>query len=235
MLVITSSDAYCSIVTFDPGELGVAMATEDLPDSMKKSKMKKDGVTSAIDRGRDSTPHSERKMNKKKAANDSNEKRSPTAAESETDRATEAGGDGDGGGGKEAKGKRRVMTTLVESFPSPSPTPPPEKTHPQPTPSPTSPRQPAKEETGSTGSTSSAAAAGEDTGSSNSAEKKPRRINFETLSLTSESSYPPSSPPQQGSCDPESKSRDPSSTHSLNIIDKTPSNGVEPMNVQTVE
>lgn len=33
--MVTSSDAYCSIVTFEPGELGVALPAEEYPSSMR--------------------------------------------------------------------------------------------------------------------------------------------------------------------------------------------------------
>jgi hypothetical protein len=262
VLVITSSDAYCSIVTFEPGELGVVIATEDLPESMKKSntvsETKKNGIPllkSPVENGRKSAGSGdaieEGKMNETEALTE------PRATENL--RSVKACGGNSEGGRSEVKGKRRIATTLMETFSSPASTSSnekpltqstnntsiaTEKTQPVIQPdsrsSSTSPEQPATVETrltaGQTSFTTARQASGEKE-TSKSPEKKPRRIQFQTLSqnsnLSSENESQTETPPlclQEGSRDLRPKSCDPGSAHS-----SAGSNEAELMDVQTVE
>lgn len=271
VLVITSSDAYCSIVTFEPGELGVPMATEALPESMKKAKSLSETTRvskSPNENGKKQISNGKGTEQVKKidGKDYTADKRSPTAADSPTSTVSEevvavsgGGGGGEGGskeerregGRREAKGKRRITTTLMASFASPSSSERPLEQRPVNTssekPEPLQPDNPsstsspeqqqpviAREETRLTGQTSSTPPTGDDSrATSNSPTKKPRRIQFQTLSQNSDSNSKPErematetlpSPP--GSCDLVSKSCDPGSAHSTTV---------EPMDVQTVE
>ena len=141
VLVLTSSDAYCSIVTFEPGELGVAVATEKLPASMKREDTAKVNGT-----GNGATRRMVGSSDKKieegmTTARESPDERSGSAGDGE-EKSNERGivereevnrvadGGGAGAGPRESaaarvkKGKRRIRTTLVESFTSPEKTPP---------------------------------------------------------------------------------------------------------------
>ena len=236
------------------------MATEDLPQSMKKSnavsETKKNGITllkSPVESGTKSASNGdtigEGKVNE-------------TEASTEPGRATEnlrdvkAYGGNREGGRREVKGKRKITTTLIEAFSSPASTSfdeksltqstdstsiATEKTRPQPDSrsSSTSPQQPATVETRLTGQTSftTARQAGGEKETSKSPEKKPRRVQFQTLSqnsnLSSENESQTETPPlfiQEGSSDLRPKSCDPGSAHS-----SASSNETELMDVQTVE
>ena len=245
-------------MTFEPTELGVVVATEDLPQSMKKSnavsETKKNGITllkSPVESGMKSAGNGdtieEGKVNK-------------TEASTEPGRATENLGDVKAyggnreGGRREVKGKRKITTTLIEAFSSPASTSSDEKpltqstnstsiatekTQPDSHSSSTSPQQPATVETRLTGQTSftTACQAGGEKETSKSPEKKPRRVQFQTLSqnsnLSSENESQTETPPlfiQEGSRDLRPKSCDPGSAHS-----SASSNEAELMDVQTVE
>ena len=249
-------------MTFEPGELGVVIATEDLPESMKKSnavsETKKNGIPllkSPVENGRKSAGNGdaieEGKMNETEALSE------PRATENLRD--VKACGGNSEGGRSEVKGKRRITTTLMETFSSPASTSSnekpltqstnntsiaTEKTQPVIQPdsrsTSTSPEQPATVETrltaGQTSFTTARQAGGEKE-TSKSPEKKPRRIQFQTLSqnsnLSSENESQTETPPlslQEGSRDLRPKSCDPGSAHS-----SAGSNEAELMDVQTVE
>ena len=238
------------------------MATEDLPQSMKKSnavsETKKNGITllkSPVESSRKSAGNGdtieEGKVNE-------------TEASTEPGRATENLGDVKAyggnreGGRREVKGKRKITTTLIETFSSPASTSSDEKPLTQSTnstsiatektrpliqpdsrSSSTSPGQPATVETRLTGQTSftTARQAGGEKETSKSPEKKPRRVQFQTLSqnsnLSSENESQTETPPlfiQEGSSDLRPQSCDPGSAHS-----SASSNETELMDVQTVE
>ena len=140
--MVTSSDAYCSIVTFEPGELGVALPAEEYPSSMRPS------VTESH------TSKGTGTVDTKKLADETKATIIPRTSDTENDiTSTEGviGGDvmtethkeremegetkpseraeptGAGvreeaavGVKKDAKGKRRIRTTLVEPFSTPS-------------------------------------------------------------------------------------------------------------------
>ena len=137
--MLTSSDAYCSIVTFEPGELGVAVATEKLPASMKREDTAKvNGTGNGTTRRVVGDKKIEEGMS---TARESPDERSGSAGDRE-EKSNERGivereevnrvadGGGAGAGPRESaaarvkKGKRRIRTTLVESFTSPEKTPP---------------------------------------------------------------------------------------------------------------
>lgn len=136
--MITSSDAYCSIVTFEPGELGVALLAEEYPSTMRPSETVSHAVkgtettkmaneTKAMTVASVSIPgndiastdgaigrevmtgtHREREMEGEAKLSDG---AGPTDAGSRGEAAV--------GVQRDAKGKRRIQTTLVESFSTP--------------------------------------------------------------------------------------------------------------------
>ena len=239
------------------------MATEDLPEWMRQKKLSAEsGKTMASSADNKHVRNdckklsscaatketSEDKVKKltseKPAANEVNERESPMVMGSSTGGASlTVRSDGD------KKGRRRITTTLLETFKSPS-SPSCEKAT-------SAAGQPQNSLTGSSSSTAADSAVT----SEKSAEVKPRRIQFQTLtspdsdsaSLKSTSDGPQrvkletllttSAPSQQGSCDPGQKSCDstprscdPGSTHLLSHTSSVVSGtDVEPMDTQTVE
>ena len=115
--MVTSSDAYCSIVTFEPGELGIAMETENLPES------KNIGTTVGAKDGEKNKLTEEVVAKKKIVAGliesgsdggDVVKGRNPIVG-------SKVNGDTTGEVKEVAKGnKRRIQATLVKSFTSPS-------------------------------------------------------------------------------------------------------------------
>ena len=247
VLVLTSSDAYCSIVTFEPGELGIAVATEKLPASMKREDTAKvNGATrrmvgsgdKKIEEGMPRESPDERNGSAGDGEEKSNER--GLVEREEVNRVADGGGAGAGpresAAARVKKGKRRIRTTLVESFTSPEKTPP---HSPSLTPSRKtaatmqtetetrtvcSPRDSADlSEDGSSFST----LASDDTPSktpNSTREKKARRVQLITLSTT---------PPQ---------SQDSGSTHSLAAVINCEtgdvdcsSDKIEPMEIQVIE
>ena len=245
VLVVTSSDAYCSIVTFDPDELGTPLETENLPDSMKlyknadRAKKTNDGHKTVARSTEERSPDAKR--------------RDEGVVNGEAVGAVHRVGSskvGGGGGGSVCGGagegvrevvkekRRRINTTMVESFTSPSSEMKRCVDH---TPSPLTPaastdtsttRPPPDNETRQTSLTSisdndAAAVATSDRENGTAMTcpgKKPRRIQLETLS----------SAPLQSSHDSEPVSRDLDPAHLI----KTPlsvGDNVEPMDVPTSE
>ena len=247
--MVTSSDAYCSIVTFEPGELGVALPVEEYPSSMRPS-----GTESHTSKGT-GTVDTEKLADETKATiipRTSDTENEITSTEgiiggdvmTETHKEREMEGEtkpseraeptGAGvreeaavGVKRDAKGKRRIQTTLVESFPTTSleKTPPSSATASKP--------QPETENILSQDTVTAVDSSKrefretEDITSSQSMtesptqEKKPRRVQLVTLS-----SVPLSH-------DSESQSHDQDSTHLCNpaqpLVDNTSTDKVEIM------
>ena len=221
VLVITSSDAYCSIVTFDPGELGIALATEQIPKSMKRLEKTPENAArkSPGEMATENGPKMSVNLSKEtKQMECSNWENGVSTAGEDSKLGTTTASRG-GGVKRDIKGKRRIHTTFMESFTSEMETKsPPNST--SSVPGNASPTQP-RDETGKTSLSNSASTADVmDTSDTNSTsvnqispsscgKKSPRRIQLVTLS-------PSVSPPLQRSHDSDSKSHDQDSTHSLN-------------------
>jgi hypothetical protein len=264
VLVVTSSDAYCSIVTFEPGELGVALATEKIPMSMRQSENeeKKTGTVSAeevVASSRNtkgeaspvtrSSPNSER-------VGKNGTKPTEVSPDHEARRSvSREGGEPDGGASQgntatasatatktdAVKGKRRrIQTSVVEIFNSSSSVKSEaslQKTQPETNSRITSSsddtattpvcvvtsdgsRRKSESEKDNSESENVATSANK-TQNSTIREKKPRRIQLETLSPV----------PLQMSRDLDIKSHDQDSTHSLDPND----DNVEPMEIPSIE
>ena len=259
VLVVTSSDAYCSIVTFEPGELGVALATEKIPMSMRQSENeeKKTGTVSAEEvvassrntKGETSpvtrsSPNSER-------VKENDTKSTEVSPDHEAGHSVGREGRGpDGGASQEntatasatatktdaVKGKkRRIQTSVVEIFNSSSSVKSEaslQKTQPEtnsritssPDDTATTPVCVVTSDGSRRNSESeniNVATSANTTQNSTIREKKPRRIQLETLSPV----------PLQMSRDLDTKSHDHDSTHSLDPND----DNVEPMEIPSIE
>lgn len=256
VLVVTSSDAYCSIVTFEPGELGVALAMEKFPESRQQCKnggeaVKKAGIVKTVENGGEDSESPNARIteshtkstdeeqlargadHKRKAETNSDQNReSPAGVCSEENTAAV-------GVKMDIKGKRRIRTTIVESFTSSS-----EKTQP-PSPSLTSSSKASKSQpetevrtsslsentatelfTSTCGNAENVANSSTTATQNSTQEKKARRIHFVTLSSVPLLSH-----------DSDSKSHDQDSTHptqSTVVNGKTDSDSdkVEPMEIQ---
>ena len=254
MLVVTSSDAYCSIVTFEPGELGVALATEKIPVSMRQSENeeKKTGTVSAeevVASSRNTKGEASpvtRSSSNSERVKENGTKPTEVSPDHEAGRsASREGGEPDGVVSQEntatasttatktdaVKGKRRrIQTSVVEIFNSSSSVKSEaslQKTQPETNSRITS----SSDDTATTpvcvvtsdgsrrnNESENVATSANKTQNSTIREKKPRRIQLETLSPV----------PLQMSRDLDIKSHDQDSTHSLDPND-------EPMEIPSIE
>lgn len=236
ILVITSSDAYCSIVTFEPGELGTPLAKDKLPSPMRRQDV--DGGERTCEVAKARKEGEAGKLGRKED--------SPTVDKPKEKAAVAVK--------RDAKGKRRIQATMLESFTSPehsnthptsplseniSPSPPPggqrSTSRPESTSSfqdqITSPKDGSSVLTTPPKNGSSVAVQPPPETKKPTEEKKPRRVQLVTLSTLSPKS-----------CDSDSTS---SHTHSSTMTPPPPADDisgsagtgdkVEPMEVQIIE